>query len=174
MEAGGVSSTTVEPLVWLVSLLSVGSYTVTTRYVSHLAIACYLLIIYITQGVFGQVQVMYSFEQRYTATVSFGHLLSHHIWYTAFVKYSLCSCQIQTPRVSWPPFLNLVLSSALSWLVLWLIGFPERWAIVFSFRSIPPANMFNQYSISAWCIVFMMGTAIQTGANSDVACIYGK
>lgn len=79
MEAGGVSSITVEPLVWLVSLLSVESSMVTTRYVNHLAIACYLLIFYITQGVFGQVQVMYSFEQRYTATVSFGHLPSQRI-----------------------------------------------------------------------------------------------
>jgi hypothetical protein len=30
-----------------------------------------------------------------------------------------------------------------------------------------------QYSIAAWCIVFMLGVAVQTGANEAVACIYG-
>lgn len=38
----------------------------------------------------------------------------------------------------------------------------------------PLADMYSRkYSISGWCIVFMMGVAIQTGANMNVACIYG-
>lgn len=38
----------------------------------------------------------------------------------------------------------------------------------------PLADMYSRkYSISGWCIVFMMGVGIQTGANMHVACIYG-
>lgn len=38
----------------------------------------------------------------------------------------------------------------------------------------PLADMYSRkYSISGWCVVFMMGVAIQTGANMHVACIYG-
>lgn len=37
----------------------------------------------------------------------------------------------------------------------------------------PLADSFSRkYSISGWCIVFLIGTATQVGANSSVACIY--
>lgn len=39
----------------------------------------------------------------------------------------------------------------------------------------PLADMYSRkYSISGWCILFMMGVAVQTGANMHVACIYGE
>lgn len=39
----------------------------------------------------------------------------------------------------------------------------------------PLADMYSRkYSISAWCIVFMLGTALQAGANHEIACIYGE
>ncbi|KJE00805.1 galactose transporter [Cryptococcus gattii NT-10] len=83
------------------------------------------------QGVFGQVQVMYNFEQRYTATLT-------------------------------NPDTKGLLTSIL-----------ELGAFLGALMAGPLADRFSRkYSISAWCIVFMMGTAIQTGANSNVACIY--
>lgn len=37
----------------------------------------------------------------------------------------------------------------------------------------PLSDMYSRkYSISGWCILFMMGTAIQTGANRSIACFY--
>lgn len=37
----------------------------------------------------------------------------------------------------------------------------------------PLADIYSRkYSISAWCIVFLLGTAIQTGGNYNVATIY--
>ncbi|KIR26193.1 galactose transporter [Cryptococcus deuterogattii 99/473] len=83
------------------------------------------------QGVFGQVQVMYSFEQRYTATLS-----------------NTDTKGLLTSILELGAFLGALMAG-------------------------PLADRFSRkYSISAWCIVFMMGTAIQTGANSNVACIY--
>ncbi|EAL17926.1 hypothetical protein CNBL0520 [Cryptococcus deneoformans B-3501A] len=83
------------------------------------------------QGVFGQVQVMYNFEQRYTATLT-------------------------------NPDTKGLLTSIL-----------ELAAFVGALMAGPLSDRYSRkYSISAWCVVFMMGTAIQTGANSNVACIY--
>ncbi|KAE8540573.1 hypothetical protein D1P53_003524 [Cryptococcus gattii VGV] len=83
------------------------------------------------QGVFGQVQVMYSFEQRYMATLS-----------------NTDTKGLLTSILELGAFLGALMAG-------------------------PLADRFSRkYSISAWCIVFMMGTAIQTGANSNVACIY--
>ncbi|WVR03665.1 hypothetical protein IAU60_000660 [Kwoniella sp. DSM 27419] len=83
------------------------------------------------QGVFGQVQVMYSFEQRYLATFS---------------------------------------NSDLKGLVTAIL---ELGAFAGSLIAGPLADKYSRkYSISAWCIVFMVGTAIQAGANSSIACIY--
>lgn len=37
----------------------------------------------------------------------------------------------------------------------------------------PVADIISRkYSISAWCLIFMLGTAVQTGANENVGCIY--
>lgn len=37
----------------------------------------------------------------------------------------------------------------------------------------PLADMYSRkYSISGWCVLFMMGTAVQAGANHDIACFY--
>lgn len=50
----------------------------------------------------------------------------------------------------------------------------ELGAMIGSLMAGPLADMYSRkYSISGWCIVFMMGVAIQTGANMHVACIYG-
>ncbi|CAK9784474.1 unnamed protein product [Cutaneotrichosporon oleaginosum] len=49
----------------------------------------------------------------------------------------------------------------------------ELGAFVGSLMAGPLADMFSRkYSISGWCIVFMLGTALQVGANSQIACIY--
>jgi MFS family permease len=37
----------------------------------------------------------------------------------------------------------------------------------------PTSGTNRQYSISAWCIVFMLGVALQVGANNNVGYIYG-
>ncbi|RSH89617.1 hypothetical protein EHS25_002168 [Saitozyma podzolica] len=49
----------------------------------------------------------------------------------------------------------------------------ELGAFVGSLFAGPGADFASRkYSIAAWCIVFMLGVAVQTGANEAVACIY--
>ncbi|KGB80086.3 hypothetical protein I307_05842 [Cryptococcus deuterogattii 99/473] len=83
------------------------------------------------QGVFGQVQVMYSFKERYTATLT---------------------------NTDTKGLLTAIL---------------ELGAFVGALMAGPLSDRFSRkYSISAWCIIFMMGAAVQTGANFNIACIY--
>ncbi|WWD16346.1 hypothetical protein CI109_100772 [Kwoniella shandongensis] len=83
------------------------------------------------QGVFGQVQVMSNFVNRYTATMG-------------------------------NPDTKALVTSIL-----------ELGAMVGALTAGPLADRYSRkYSISAWSLVFMVGTAIQVGANSSVACIY--
>ncbi|KAE8542252.1 hypothetical protein D1P53_001738 [Cryptococcus gattii VGV] len=83
------------------------------------------------QGVFGQVQVMYSFQERYTATLT-----------NSDTKGLL------TAILELGAFLAAIIAGPLS----------DRFS--------------RKYSISGWCIIFMMGSAVQTGANHNIACIY--
>ncbi|BEJ16987.1 hypothetical protein CspHIS471_0603880 [Cutaneotrichosporon sp. HIS471] len=49
----------------------------------------------------------------------------------------------------------------------------ELGAFVGSLMGGPLADMYSRkYSISGWCIVFILGTALQVGANSQIGCIY--
>lgn len=64
---------------------------------------------------------------------------------------------------------SLALSSVLLWLARSRTFTRARWANVDSVR-----YSHDQYSLSGWCIVFMLGTALQVGANHDIACIYGE
>ncbi|OCF59457.1 galactose transporter [Kwoniella mangroviensis CBS 10435] len=83
------------------------------------------------QGVFGQVQVMYNFEQRYLATLT---------------------------NTDTKGLLTSIL---------------ELGAFLGSLIAGPLADKYSRkYSISGWCLIFMIGTAVQTGANDSVACIY--
>ncbi|OXB33690.1 hypothetical protein LQV05_002417 [Cryptococcus neoformans] len=83
------------------------------------------------QGVFGQVQVMYSFHERYAATLT---------------------------NTDTKGFLTAIL---------------ELGAFLGALMAGPLSDRFSRkYSISGWCIIFMMGTAVQTGANYNIACIY--
>jgi len=83
------------------------------------------------QGVFGQVQVMAEFVNRYNATLSNSKTKG-------------------------------LLTSIL-----------ELGAFVGSLAGGPLADAYSRkYSISMACVVFILGTAIQTGANSNVGCIY--
>ncbi|OCF45135.1 galactose transporter [Kwoniella heveanensis CBS 569] len=83
------------------------------------------------QGVFGQVQVMYNFEQRYLAT-----------------------------------FTNADLKGLVTAIL-------ELGAMVGALTAGPLADRYSRkYSVSGWCIIFMIGTIVQCAANSSVACIY--
>ncbi|BEI86150.1 hypothetical protein CcaverHIS002_0604370 [Cutaneotrichosporon cavernicola] len=49
----------------------------------------------------------------------------------------------------------------------------ELGAFVGSLMGGPLADIYSRkYSISGWCIVFMLGTSLQVGANYQIACIY--
>ncbi|KAK1926871.1 putative galactose transporter [Papiliotrema laurentii] len=95
------------------------------------------------QGVFGQVQVMESFTHRYP------DLLEN--------------------LDNGEPNPNFRGSQALALLTAIL----ELGAFVGSLMAGPLADMLSRkYSISLWCVIFMLGTSVQTGANSNVGCIY--
>lgn len=50
---------------------------------------------------------------------------------------------------------------------------PELGAFLGALMAGPLADKYSRkYMISAWCIVFMIGTALQTGANHNVGYIY--
>ncbi|ODO09036.1 hypothetical protein I350_02634 [Cryptococcus amylolentus CBS 6273] len=83
------------------------------------------------QGVFGQVQVMYDFKQRYLPSGT-----SEDI--------------------------RALLTSIL-----------ELAAFVGAMMAGPLSDRFSRkYSISGWCVVFIMGVVIQAAASRDIACIY--
>lgn len=99
------------------------------------------------QGVFGQVQVMEEFVFRYPETLLqyIGNDPANGVnpnWKGAQVK----------------GLLTAIL---------------ELGAFVGSLMAGPLADIYSRkYSISGWCVIFMIGTAVQTGANGNVGCIY--
>jgi len=95
------------------------------------------------QGVFGQVQVMTNFHNRYPATLD-----------NSTTKGLLTAILGSSQKAA-------------------LADLPELGAFLGSLCAGPLADIFSRkYSISGWCVVFMMGVAIQVGANNNVACIY--
>ncbi|WVQ78643.1 hypothetical protein IAT38_000730 [Cryptococcus sp. DSM 104549] len=86
------------------------------------------------QGVFGQVQVMYSFQHRYWDTLGDGVNPDKKGFLTAILELGA--------------FVGALMAGPLS----------DRFS--------------RKYSISGWCIIFMVGTIIQAAANESVSCIY--
>jgi len=104
------------------------------------------------QGVFGQVQVMESFEYRYPDVLlqEFNHPFR--------------GLPAGSRNANWKGAQSLALLTAIL----------ELGAFVGALMAGPLADMFSRkYSISGWCVIFMTGTAVQVGANTNVGCIYG-
>lgn len=90
------------------------------------------------QGVFGQVQVMYSFTHKYPS-----YLLSGDPNYHGAQALALLTAILELGA-----FFGALMAGPLA------------------------DSLSRKYSISLWCLVFMIGTAVQTGANDSIACIY--
>ena len=143
---------------------------------------------YFMQGVFSQVQVMADFEHRFAATVS-RYSNQDDRKNVANINASLIT---QRRKVFLPAFWvrsgidqgSFVIGQLMTRTRTWCDDrsfeqqspcrqILQRGESFYSGASNPGSNL-EQRSISAWCIVFMLGVALQVGATYNVAYIYCK